>query len=94
MKNALIENNYIVLPNFISKERASNLSFEFLKHCKENNLEGDSQAPNSYSAYNYTSFLELLCEKTPEISLQLEKQFYLLMLTPEYIKTEVSWYDM
>ena len=68
MKNALIENNYIVLPNFISKERASNLSFEFLKHCKENNLEGDSQAPNSYSAYNYTSFLELLCEKTPEIS--------------------------
>jgi Rps23 Pro-64 3,4-dihydroxylase Tpa1-like proline 4-hydroxylase len=68
MKNTLIENNYIVLPNFISKERASNLSFEFLKHCKENNLEGDSQAPNSYSAYNYTSFLELLCEKTPEIS--------------------------
>lgn len=68
MKNALIENNYIVLPNFISKERASNLSFEFLKHCKENNLEGDSQAPNSYSAYNYSSFLELLCEKTPEIS--------------------------
>jgi len=68
MKNTLIENNYIVLSNFISKERASNLSFEFLKHCKENNLEGDSQAPNSYSAYNYTSFLELLCEKTPEIS--------------------------
>lgn len=68
MKNALIENNYIVLSNFISKERASNLSFEFLKHCRENNLEGDSQAPNSYSAYNYTSFLELLCEKTPEIS--------------------------
>lgn len=68
MKQTLIENNYIVLPNFISKERASNLSFEFLKHCKENNLEGDSQAPNSYSAYNYISFLELLCEKTPEIS--------------------------
>lgn len=68
MKKTLIENNYIVLSDFISKERASNLSFEFLKHCKENNLEGDSQAPNSYSAYNYTSFLELLCEKTPEIS--------------------------
>lgn len=68
MKNALIENNYIVLSNFISKERASNLSFEFLNHCKKNNLEGDSQAPNSYSAYNYISFLELLCEKTPEIS--------------------------
>lgn len=68
MNKRLLENNYIVLPNFISKERSSNLSFEFLKYCKENNLEGDSQAPNSYSAYNYISFLELLCEKTPEIS--------------------------
>jgi len=68
MKKSLIENNYIVLPNFISKERASNLSFEFLTHCKENDLGGDEQAPNSYSKYNYISFLELLCEKTPEIS--------------------------
>lgn len=68
MNIKLIENNYIVLPNFISKERAENLSIEFLNHCKTNNLEGDSQAPNSYSAYNYISFLELLCEKTPEVS--------------------------
>lgn len=68
MKKSLIENNYIVLSNFIPSERSSNLSFEFLKHCKENNLEGDSQAPNSFSAYNYMPFLELLCEKTPEVS--------------------------
>jgi len=68
MNNKLIENNYIVLPDFISKERSSDLSFEFLKHCKENNLEGDAQAPDSYSLYNYLPFLELLCEKTPEIS--------------------------
>jgi Rps23 Pro-64 3,4-dihydroxylase Tpa1-like proline 4-hydroxylase len=68
MKKTLIENNYIVLPNFISKERSSNLSFEFLTHCKENDLCGDEQAPNSFSKYNYVSFLELLCEKTPEIS--------------------------
>jgi Rps23 Pro-64 3,4-dihydroxylase Tpa1-like proline 4-hydroxylase len=68
MENKLIKNNYIVLPNFISKERASNLSFDFVKYCKENDLDGDSQAPNSYSAYNYLPFLELLCEKTPEIS--------------------------
>jgi Rps23 Pro-64 3,4-dihydroxylase Tpa1-like proline 4-hydroxylase len=68
MNNKLTENNYIILPNFISKEKSSNLSFEFLNYCKENNLEGDSQAPNSHSAYNYIPFLELLCEKTPEIS--------------------------
>jgi len=68
MNKKLIENNYIVLPNFISKERSSELSFEFLKYSKENNLEGDPQAPNSFSAYNYMPLLELLCEKTPEVS--------------------------
>jgi len=68
MNKKLVENNYIVLPNFISKERSSELSFEFLKYSKENNLEGDPQAPNSFSAYNYIPFLELLCEKTPEVS--------------------------
>ena len=68
MNKKLIDDNYIVLPNFISKERSSELSFEFLKYSRENNLEGDPQAPNSFSAYNYIPFLELLCEKTPEVS--------------------------
>jgi Rps23 Pro-64 3,4-dihydroxylase Tpa1-like proline 4-hydroxylase len=68
MNTTLTENNYIVLPNFISKERSLDLSIDFLKYCKENNLEGDPQAPNSFSSYNYMPFLELLCEKTPEIS--------------------------
>jgi Rps23 Pro-64 3,4-dihydroxylase Tpa1-like proline 4-hydroxylase len=68
MNDKLINNNYIVLPNFISKERSDSLSFEFLEYCKENNLNGDEQAPNSYSKYNYIPFLELLCEKTSEIS--------------------------
>jgi Rps23 Pro-64 3,4-dihydroxylase Tpa1-like proline 4-hydroxylase len=68
MNKKLIENNYIVLPNFISKERSFDLSFDFLKYCKENNLDGDAQAPDSFSSYNYISFLELLCEKTPEVS--------------------------
>ena len=68
MRKTLVENNYIILHVFISKEKASELSFEFSKYCKENNIEGDPQAPNSFSTYNYTPFLELLCEKTPEIS--------------------------
>lgn len=73
MNKTLIENNYIVIPNFISKERSKHLSFEFLSYCKENNLTGDSQAKNSYSKYDYSSFLELLCEKTPEISRIVEE---------------------
>jgi len=68
MKKTLEDNNYIILHDFISKDRASKLSFEFTKYCKENNIDGDPQAPNSFSTYNYTPFLELLCEKTPEVS--------------------------
>jgi hypothetical protein len=68
MKKTLEDNNYIILHDFISKDRASELSFEFTKYCKENDIDGDPQAPNSFSTYNYTPFLELLCEKTPEIS--------------------------
>ena len=68
MHQKLLEDNYLVIPNFISKEKSVNLSLEFLSHCKESNLMGDPQAPNSYSDYNYIPFLELLCEKTPEVS--------------------------
>ena len=68
MRKTLEENNYVILHDFISKERASELSFEFAQYCKENNIGGDPQAPNSFSTYNYIPFLELLCEKTPEVS--------------------------
>ena len=68
MNNELIENNYIVVRNFISEEKSRELSSEFFKHCEKNSLNGDEQAPNSHSSYNYISFLELLCEKTPEVS--------------------------
>lgn len=73
MNKTLTENNYIVIPNFISKEKSKHISFEFLNYCKENNLPGDSQAENSYSKYNYISFLELLCEKTSQISCIVEE---------------------
>jgi Rps23 Pro-64 3,4-dihydroxylase Tpa1-like proline 4-hydroxylase len=73
MNKQLIENNYIILPNFISEEKSISLSTEFLNHCRENCLEGDPQAPNSYSDYNYISFLELLCEKTYQISSIVEE---------------------
>lgn len=68
MRKTLEENNYVILHDFISKEKASELSFEFAEYCKENNIDGDPQAPNSFSTYNYIPFLELLCEKTPEVS--------------------------
>lgn len=71
MNQALIDNNYLVIKNFIDVNRASELCDEFKSYCEENNLPGDPQVEESHSAYNYISFLELLTEKTPEVSREI-----------------------
>jgi predicted 2-oxoglutarate/Fe(II)-dependent dioxygenase YbiX len=71
MHKSINENNYLYIPNFISPERANELSKNFINFCKKQNLVGDSQAENSHSAYNYIDFLELLCEKTVEVGMFL-----------------------
>ena len=68
MNDKLTCNKYLVVRNFIPENRALDLGIEFGDHCRKENIPGDSQAPHSSSVYNYISFLELLCEKTPEIS--------------------------
>lgn len=68
MNKTLLDNNYLVIPNFIDQERAKSLSEEFVAYSKESDFHSDSQAPNAFASYNYISFLELLCEKTPRIS--------------------------
>lgn len=65
---SLKENNYIVVQNFVDVKKSKSLSDEFNLFCDENKIPGDDQAENSSSVYNYISFLELLCEKTPEVS--------------------------
>lgn len=67
MNPMLTENNYVYVPNFITPERAKLLANNFENFCKENNLQGDDQAPESSSYYNYVDFLELLCNSTPEV---------------------------
>jgi Rps23 Pro-64 3,4-dihydroxylase Tpa1-like proline 4-hydroxylase len=68
MIDKLLENNYIIIPNFISRNSASLLGKEFKNYCKNNNIPADAQVLDSSSKYDYISFLELLCEKTSEIS--------------------------
>jgi predicted 2-oxoglutarate/Fe(II)-dependent dioxygenase YbiX len=73
MNSNLSQNNYIVIPNFISSYRAIELAEEFKNYCFMMDLRGDSQVSNSRSKYNYISFLELLTEKTQEVSSILEE---------------------
>jgi hypothetical protein len=73
MIDKLIKNNYIIIPNFISRNDALRLGKEFAEYCDENDVPGDTQSANSPSKYDYISFLELLCEKTPQISAILDE---------------------
>jgi hypothetical protein len=73
MIEKLVKNNYIIIPNFISRNDALRLGKEFAEYCDKNDVPGDTQAANSPSKYDYISFLELLCEKTPQISAILDE---------------------
>lgn len=68
MNSDLLSNNYLVVKNFIEKERAIQLNKEFKLCDSFYNFAGDPQAPNSSAVYNYLPALELLCEKTSEVS--------------------------
>lgn len=60
--------NYEVVPNFIDTDRAVKLGDEFKQYVEQYNIEGDSQVRQSRAMYNYISFLELLIEKSNQVS--------------------------
>jgi hypothetical protein len=66
MRHQIIENNYLCVPEFISRDDAQDLTKQFKEHSEKFNLQGDSQAPNSASMYNFMPFVRLLVEKVPE----------------------------
>lgn len=63
MNQALLENNYLFVPQFIPFDKAKVLASSFEKYVSENNLGGDHQIPESNSFYGFIDFDELLCEK-------------------------------
>lgn len=73
MNYNLEKNNYIIIPNFISKERASEIGKEFKAHCENVSPGGDDSVPTSECVYNFLPILELMCEKTHQISSILEE---------------------
>lgn len=73
MNQTLVDNNYLVVPGFINSVRAESLLQEFFILERSGGLEKDPQAPNSPAIYNFKPFLELLCEKTPEVTALAEE---------------------
>lgn len=68
MNQELIDNNYIILPNFLHADQTVKLANEFKSFCQEKNLIGDWLVKDSSSYRNYLPFLEILLDKTHEIS--------------------------
>jgi hypothetical protein len=66
MKQEIVQNNYIRIPEFISRQQASDLSATFKQHALAN-CGGDSQAPNSHAEYDFLLFVRLLVEKVFEV---------------------------
>ena len=73
MNKFLLENNYLVITNFIDENRSLELYKDYLFYCENSNTCGDPQVPGSKSVLNYLPFVEILCEKTQEISYILEE---------------------
>lgn len=87
-KKKLNENNYVIIRQFIPRTRAIQLSSEFKTSCENLNVNGDRQVPNSYAVYNYISFLEILCEKTNEVSSIIEEP-----VLPTYAYSRIYFHD-
>ena len=86
MNQQLIDNNYLHIPNFISKEEADSLASELIEYSKlpGNFMVCDIQAPNSLAMYNYLPFVKLLIKKINEVSIILEED-----VLPTYTYTRI-----
>ena len=66
MKDLLLYDQYMIVPQLIDPKRATELHTLFEKESV--NFGTDDQSPGAPSYYNFLPFLELLCEKTPVVS--------------------------
>jgi alkylated DNA repair dioxygenase AlkB len=74
VRQELEQNNFLFVSNFISQERAQVLQKQFVELEQTGQYSKDHQAPNSPAIYNFKPFLELLCEKTNEVTSLIEEQ--------------------
>lgn len=84
MNGELLKNHYLVIPNFIDPKEAKRLEQEFHITDAKYKFPGDPQAPHSASVYNYLPALELLVNKTPEVSKILEET-----VLPTYVYSRI-----
>ena len=67
MNQQLIDNNYIIVPNFIEPFRAEILAKQFKEYCNTHELPSDPQVFGSSAKYDFKPFIELLVEKNQHV---------------------------
>lgn len=69
MQLEIIQNNYIKIPQFISKEEACSLAVKFQEYCKKFSTK-DMSDPSGHvgSILNWLPFIKLLTTKIPDVS--------------------------
>lgn len=69
MQLKIIQNNYVLMPSFITCDQAHLLSLEFQEYCKKFNSKIISD-PSLHvgSVLNWLPFIKILVEKIPEVS--------------------------
>ena len=67
MNQQLIDKNYIIVPNFVSLERAKELAVEFKQHFGEYEGLKDPIVPNCSAKFDFPPFIELLVEKNQTV---------------------------
>jgi len=78
LKQQLIDNNYVIIDNFISEEKAKEL-YSYFKEEAVKNPQGftpDPQCPKSLAIYDFRWFVELLVDKIPFMSEVLEEPMF------------------
>ena len=83
VKQEIIDNNYIRVPEFISRKEAADLATEFKQYAIPN-CTGDEQATNSHAEYCFLPFVRLLVKKVPEVSL-----FFVEEVLPTYVYSRI-----
>ena len=74
LRRQLLDNNYLVIDNFISQEKAKELYKYFIEETIKNPeaFRHDEQCPKSLGIYDLRGFVELLIDKIPFMSEVLE----------------------
>ena len=78
LKQQLLDNNYLVIDNFITEEKAKELYKCFKNEANTNPqaFRHDPQCPKSLSMYDFRWFVELLIDKIPFMSEVLEEPMF------------------